>query len=171
MRSPARLCVWCVALALAAASLATGPARAAAVGEPAPAFALPTARESTISLGELRGQVVYVDFWASWCGPCRRSFPWMGELQQRYGGRGLTVVAINVDAKRADAERFLQQYPAAFAVAYDASGATPRAYGVKAMPSSYLIDRDGRIAAIEHGFLDERRAAVEDRIRALVAAQ
>ena len=154
--------------ALAALWLVAGPARAAEVGGAAPPFALPTAQETTISLEKLRGQVVYVDFWASWCGPCRRSFPWMSELQQRYGSRGLTVVAINVDAKRADAERFLRQYPAAFAVVYDAAGVTPRAYDVKAMPSSYLVDREGRIAGIEHGFLDERRAAIEDKIRSLV---
>ena len=158
-------------MALAALWLAAGVARAAEVGAPAPPFTLPTAQETTISLERLRGQVVYVDFWASWCGPCRRSFPWMGELQQRYGSRGFTVVAINVDAKRDDAERFLRQYPAAFAVAYDAAGATPRAYDVKAMPSSYLVDREGRIAGVEHGFLDERRAAVEDAIRALVAVR
>ena len=161
----------CVATALAALCLAAGAASAAEVGAAAPPFTLPTAQETTISLERLRGQVVYVDFWASWCGPCRRSFPWMGELQQRYGSRGFTVVAINVDAKRDDAERFLRQYPAAFAVAYDAAGATPRAYDVKAMPSSYLVDREGRIAGVEHGFLDERRAAVEDAIRALVAVR
>jgi thiol-disulfide isomerase/thioredoxin len=157
------------AFAVAAAScIAVGAACAASIGDPAPAFALPRAEGTMIALADLRGRVVYVDFWASWCGPCRRSFPWMNEIEQRYAAKGLTVVAINVDAKREDAERFLHQYPAKFAVVYDASGATPRAYDVKAMPSSYVIDRNGKIARIEQGFLDEKRDALEESIRSLV---
>jgi cytochrome c biogenesis protein CcmG/thiol:disulfide interchange protein DsbE len=148
-----------------------GRALAAAVGETAPTFALSTAEGATVALEQLRGRVVYLDFWASWCGPCRRSFPWMNEIQQRYAGKGVTIVAINVDAKREDAERFLRQYPASFTVAYDAAGVTPRAYDVKAMPSSYLIDRNGKIARIEQGFLDEKRDALEDRIRSLVESR
>lgn len=159
------------ATAVAALGLAVGVAGAAELADAAPAFALPGAQGAPISLAALRGRVVYVDFWASWCAPCRRSFPWMNEIQQRYGDRGLTVVAINVDARREDAERFLRQYPASFAVAFDSTGATPAAYGVKAMPSSYLVDAQGRIAAIEHGFLDARRATVEATIRALVDAR
>ena len=143
----------------------TGCALAAAPGEPAPAFALPGADEKILVLEQLRGRVVYLDFWASWCGPCRRSFPWMNEIEQRYAAKGLTVVAINVDTRRADAERFLDLYPAKFAIVYDPSGATPRAYDVKAMPSSYLIDRSGKIARVEQGFLDEKRDALEETIR------
>jgi len=156
---------------LVAVFVGAGGALAAAVGEKAPSFVLSTAADEAISLDRLRGQVVYVDFWASWCGPCRRSFPWMNELQQRYRNSGVTIIAINVDTKREDAERFLRQYPAIFAVVYDAAGATPRAYDVKAMPSSYLVDREGRIAAIEQGFLDERRSALEDKIRSLLAVR
>ena len=158
-------------VAIAALWLVAGGVRAAAVGDAAPAFALLTAQGATISPEQLRGQVVYVDFWASWCGPCRRSFPWMNEMQQRYGGRGVTIVAINVDTKRADADRFLRQYPATFAVVYDGTGATPGAYAVQAMPSSYIIDPQGRIAGVEHGFRDERRAALEEKIRSLIVAR
>ena len=156
---------------VAAACIAIGAASAASIDDTAPSFVLPRAEGTTIALADLRGRVVYVDFWASWCGPCRRSFPWMNEIQQRYAGKGLTVVAINVDAKREDAERFLRQYPAKFAVVYDASGATPRAYDVKAMPSSYLIDRNGKIARIEHGFLDEKRDGLESTIRSQVESR
>ena len=164
--APARLPVFVVFVA--ALWLAASGAVAVTIGEAAPSFALPTAEGTTIDLERLRGQVVYVDFWASWCAPCRRSFPWMNEMQQRYGGRGLTIVAISVDAKREDAERFLRQFPASFAVAFDGGGATPRAYGVKAMPSSFIIDARGRIAGIEYGFLDERRAALEETLRSLI---
>jgi cytochrome c biogenesis protein CcmG/thiol:disulfide interchange protein DsbE len=159
-----------VAILLAAAFLAAPLAQAADAGQQAPAFALPTAKGDTIALDKLRGKVVYVDFWASWCGPCRRSFPWMNEMQQKYGPRGFTVVAINVDKKRSDAERFLVQNPANFTVVYDEAGSTPAAYGVKGMPSSYLIDARGNVTFVERGFLDESKAELESRVAALVAA-
>jgi len=155
---------------LLAAFLATPPAWAAEPGQPAPAFALPTAKGETVALAQLRGKVVYVDFWASWCAPCRRSFPWMNEMQQKYGPRGFAVVAINVDKKRSDAERFLVQNPANFTVVYDEAGSTPAAYGVKGMPSSYLIDTRGNVTFVERGFLDEHKAELENRVAALVAA-
>jgi thiol-disulfide isomerase/thioredoxin len=144
---------------------------AAETGDPAPAFTLHNARGEIVSLESLRGQVVYVDFWASWCGPCRRSFPWMNEMQRRYGGQGLAVVAINVDKNPADAARFLERNPAQFAVAYDQAGATPLSYAVRDMPSSYLIDSRGKVVEVEHGFRDERKDALERRIQALLAAR
>jgi thiol-disulfide isomerase/thioredoxin len=135
-----------------------------APGEAAPAFALTDGDGKTLSLASLRGRVVYVDFWASWCTPCRRSFPWMNAMQLRHGTEGLTVVAVNVDKHPEDAARFLADVPATFTVVYDASGATPSAYGVKGMPSSFLIDRRGNVMAIEDGFHDERRGALETQI-------
>jgi cytochrome c biogenesis protein CcmG/thiol:disulfide interchange protein DsbE len=160
-------------IAFAAVLVALCPivACAVGVGEAAPSFSLATARGDTVALDKLRGQVVYVDFWASWCGPCKRSFPWMNELAQRYGPNGFTIVAVNVDKKRDDAERFLAQTPAQFTVVYDAAGATPAAFAVKGMPSSYLIDRSGRVVMVEQGFRDEQKAAVESRIRELLAAR
>jgi cytochrome c biogenesis protein CcmG, thiol:disulfide interchange protein DsbE len=144
-------------------------ARAATPGTPAPPFALHTSSGETVSLAPLRGRVVYVDFWASWCGPCRRSFPWMNAMQARYGNEGLAIIGVNVDKRHADAERFLRDTPAAFTIVYDAEGATPRAYDVKGMPTSYLIDRHGDIAAVEEGSHDAHRDDVEARIRALLA--
>ena len=160
-----------IATAIIALCFAVGDVLAVDVGDKAPAFALRTAQGETVSLEKLRGRVIFVDFWASWCGPCRRSFPWMNEMQQRYGDRGLTIVAINVDKRREDADRFLRQYPASFAVVYDAASATPGAYDVKAMPSSYIVDRDGRIAAIEHGYRDERGAELDAGIRSIFDAR
>jgi thiol-disulfide isomerase/thioredoxin len=152
-----------VALLAAAADVA-----AVGAGAPAPAFALPTAGGDTVALDRLRGRIVYVDFWASWCGPCRRSFPWMNEMHAKYGGRGLTIVGINVDKRRPDAERFLQQTPATFTIVYDPAGKTPEAYAVKGMPSSYLIDGAGNVVAVESGFRDEQKAELEARIRSLL---
>ncbi|MFO1414873.1 MAG: TlpA disulfide reductase family protein [Burkholderiales bacterium] len=146
------------------------PLAAAAVesGDAAPAFALPGAKGDTVALDKLRGKVVYVDFWASWCGPCRRSFPWMNDMQAKYGGKGFVVVGVNVDKKRADADRFLAQIPASFTLAFDEAGTTPSAYGVKGMPSSYLIDGTGKVVYVERGFLDEHRDELEQRVASLV---
>jgi cytochrome c biogenesis protein CcmG/thiol:disulfide interchange protein DsbE len=162
---PARLLAG-VALALAPVLV-----HAVGVGEAPPPFSLATAKGDTVALDRLKGQVVYVDFWASWCGPCKRSFPWMNELAERYGDKGFTVVAVNVDKKREDAERFLAATPARFTVVYDAPGATPAAWAVKGMPSSYLVDRSGRVVMVEQGFRDEQKGLVEQRIRDLIAAR
>ena len=164
------------AFVLMVAALAGSPwlapmALAAAVGDAAPAFSLPTAAGEAVTLERLRGKVVYVDFWASWCGPCRRTFPWMNEMQRKYGGSGLAIVAVNVDKKRTDAERFLAQVPAEFTIVYDAGGATPSAYGVKGMPSAYLVDPAGKVVAVEQGFREEAAAELEVRVRALLPAK
>jgi cytochrome c biogenesis protein CcmG/thiol:disulfide interchange protein DsbE len=159
-----------VTAALCAAAFVT-PALAVEAGQPAPALALPSLKGEVVSLDKLRGKVVYVDFWASWCGPCRRSFPWMNEMQQKYGARGFSVVAVNVDKKRADADKFLALIPANFAVVFDETGATPTAWAVKGMPSSYLVDARGNVTFVERGFLDENKGPLEERIKALLAAK
>ena len=103
-------------------------------------------------LEQYRGQVVVVDFWASWCVPCRRSFPWMNEMQARYADQGLVVVAVNVDRDRAAAEKFLAEVPADFRIHYDNEGVIAEEFGVEAMPSSYVIGRDGEVVARHLGF-------------------
>ncbi len=163
VRAWGRRAVAAMLLAMAADAAAVG------AGEPAPAFSLPTAAGDTVALDKLRGRVVYVDFWASWCGPCRRSFPWMNEMNAKYGPNGLTVVGVNLDKRRPDAEKFLQQTPASFTIVYDPAGRTPEAYAVKGMPSSYLVDRAGNVVAIESGFREEQKAELETRIRTLLA--
>ena len=132
------------------------------VGDTAPSVTLPTSPPAAaVDLAKLKGKIVYVDFWASWCGPCKQSFPWMNDMQAKYAARGLVIVAINVDAKQADAERFLATTPAKFTVAFDAKGQTPKQFDVKAMPTSYLIDGEGKVLLIHAGFRDSDRAALE----------
>jgi cytochrome c biogenesis protein CcmG, thiol:disulfide interchange protein DsbE len=162
---------WSARAAAAMVAAAALHAAAVAPGDPAPAFALSTATGETVALDKLKGRVVYVDFWASWCGPCRRSFPWMNELVQKYGPTGFTVVGVNVDKRRPDAEKFLQQTPATFTIVYDPVGKTPEAYGVKGMPSSYLVDAGGKVVAVESGFRDEQKAEFEARIKTLLPAR
>lgn len=130
------------------------------VGETAPEI-VATSSGTAVTLASMRGQWVYLDFWASWCGPCKQSFPWMNEMHAKYGSRGLRIIAINVDAKASDAERFLGGTPAKFAVAYDPKGETPKRYAVKAMPTSYLIDPKGRVTLVHAGFRENDRAALE----------
>ena len=144
----------------------TLPVHAAEVGQPAPAITLPGV-PGEFKLANQKGKVVLLDFWASWCVPCRQSFPWMNEMQAKYGPRGLQVVAVNVDAKRADADTFLGQVPAKFAVAFDSAGDTPRRYAIKGMPTSLLIGVDGVVLQQHAGFRDDDKAGLE---AAIVAA-
>lgn len=152
----AMLCACTLALLLAAGM----PACAATPGAAAPDFVL-DGRNGSVSLAALKGKYVYLDFWASWCGPCKRSFPWMGDLQKRYGASGLHVVAINVDTSRPDAQRFLAENQADFTVAYDPTGAVAKQYAIKGMPSSVLIGPDGKVLQEHAGFNDDSVRKVE----------
>ncbi len=138
------LCLWLALPALPAEARPAAPRRV-------PAFHLPTLT-GTVSPDSLRGKVTLVDFWASWCGPCRRSFPWLSGLYARHAAQGFTVLAINLDKSRDLADEFLAQFPAPFTVAFDPQGRTAESFGVSAMPMSYLVGRDGTILASHLGF-------------------
>ncbi|MFL6664296.1 MAG: TlpA family protein disulfide reductase [Rhizobacter sp.] len=142
------------------------PAAALDAGEPAPAVKLPGLRGTPVDLADFKGKLTYVDFWASWCGPCRQSFPWMNEMQAKYAARGLQVVGINLDRKRDDAERFLAELPATFTIAFDAAGDSAKRFGVKGMPTSVLVGPDGKVLYMHTGFRNEERAQLEGRIAA-----
>jgi cytochrome c biogenesis protein CcmG, thiol:disulfide interchange protein DsbE len=134
----------------------------------APTFAVQT-DAGTLSINDFRDKVVYLDFWASWCGPCRQSFPWMNEMQARYGDQGFRVIAINLDDERANADRFLAEVQANFDIGYDPEGKTAEMYGLKVMPSSYLIDREGKLVHAHKGFKTRDRASMESKIKELIA--
>jgi cytochrome c biogenesis protein CcmG/thiol:disulfide interchange protein DsbE len=142
------------------------PAQAATAGQPAPPLAL-AGTSGMVDLAAYKGRVVYLDFWASWCGPCKLSFPWLNEMQARHGARGLQVVAVNLDRQRALADAFLAQVPARFVLAFDPAGDSARRYAVQGMPSSVLIGTDGLVLQQHAGFRDEDRAGRE---AAIVAA-
>jgi thiol-disulfide isomerase/thioredoxin len=150
-------------LLLTCVALAPAFARDHAGAQAAPSFQLP-ARSGSVSLDSLRGHVVYLDFWASWCGPCRASFPWMAGLAERYRARGLEIVAVNLDKDRELADEFLLEHPATFAIAFDPKGSTAEAYKVSAMPSSFVIGKDGKLLLRHAGFDPHRTTEVEHQI-------
>ena len=150
--------------ALALSALMAWPALAVETGQMAPEFDLP-GRLAGVKLADYKGKTVYLDFWASWCGPCKQSFPWMNDMHARYAAKGLRMVAINVDQKTDDAKAFLKDNPAAFDVAFDQAGKTPRSYAVKGMPTSVLIGPDGKVLLVHSGFRDENRVELEHQIK------
>ena len=157
-------------LAALVAALTTCAASAQEAGQRAPAFNLPAAGGSNVSLANLKGRVVYVDFWASWCAPCKQSFPWMNEMQAKYGPKGLTIVGVNLDKNREDADKFLSGTPAKFTVAYDSSGKVAEAYQPKGMPTSFLVGADGVVRAVHVGFREKDKEDLERELAAALTA-
>jgi thiol-disulfide isomerase/thioredoxin len=141
----------------------------AAVGIAA-TYAVPSAAAPPDELGPISGKVIWVDFWASWCVPCRRSFPWMNEMHAKYAERGLEILGVNVDKERALADGFLEETPARFALRYDPGGKLAKQFGVQAMPSSFLLDASGNVIAKHFGFklgdTAEYEAEIESALRA-----
>ncbi len=126
-------------------------------------------RADPLDLTSLRGRVVYLDFWASWCGPCKQSFPWMQTMKETYERQGLTVVAVNLDRDRADANKFLAQFKPTFDVRFDPGGALAESYNVEGMPSSVLIDRHGVTRFTHVGFRPVDGVIYEAQLRELLA--
>lgn len=157
------------ASALSLLALAALPAQAVSVGAAAPAFTLDQLGGGKLSLADLKGHVVYLDFWASWCGPCKQSFPFMNELQARYAARGLKIVAVNVDERPADANKFLAEVPPKFTVVLDPKGLTPGAYDVQGMPTSMLIDGSGKVLMVHTSFSEAEKPALTQQIEKALA--
>jgi len=139
-----------------------------AQAEEAPDFSLPGLVDITVDLAEHRGKVIYLDFWASWCVPCRESFPWMNELQNKHSKRSFEVIAINLDKDHQAAVNFLKKLGNQVTVAFDKNSATAEAYGVVGMPSSYVIDRQGNIAFSHIGFEDKHKELIEQKINGVL---
>ncbi|MGI2080324.1 TlpA family protein disulfide reductase [Shewanella putrefaciens] len=126
------------------------------------------ARNETTSLAEFRGQVVYVDFWASWCVPCRKSFPWMNEMHQKYQAQGLAVVAINLDTDPLLAQAFLAEVPAHFTVRFNPEGDVARSFDLLGMPSSFIFNRQGQLVQSHVGFYTNKTADYEQELVSLL---
>ncbi|BBL75928.1 TlpA disulfide reductase family protein [Methylomagnum ishizawai] len=131
-----------------------------------PATAL--GQSHTLDPAQLKGKVGYIDFWASWCGPCAQSFPFMNELHREFQAQGLEIIALNLDEEAQDAQDFLKKYPASFPIASDPQGKCPQKFDVKAMPTSFLVDRQGKIRHVHMGFRDGDKAAIKQQVQALL---
>ncbi len=124
------------------------------------------AADSGLNLSSYEGKVVVIDFWASWCVPCRRSFPWMNDMHDKYTADGLVIIAVNLDRSADDAAQFLAKYPAKFEIAYDPTGVLAKKYGVEVMPSSIIIGRNGEMIERHAGFKVKQQDEYEATIRA-----
>lgn len=141
--------------------LCPGLANALQPGDMAPAFErVPLHGGQPIALKHYRGKVVMVDFWASWCAPCRKSMPYFNELRARYRKQGFEILAVNLDGRIEQALRFLRDYPVDYPVVHD-SGTLPERYGLQVMPTSYIIDRQGRVHDIHYGYKDSDKAEIQ----------
>lgn len=148
--------------------LAQGLARALDKGQTAPEIALKTLAGETIKLSALRGKVVLVDFWASWCAPCRESMPVLEKLSKSYKDKGFVVLGVNIDNDAEAARKFLKDLPVSFQVVCDAQKQVAKAYAPPTMPSSYLIDRQGRVHVVHAGFKKSDAAKLEAEIKGLL---
>lgn len=140
------------------------------------AFAAPAMPEAAagdrapLDLSDYRGKIVVVDFWASWCAPCRRSFPWLDAMHEKYADDGLVIIGVNEDNNLEDARMFLKDVPVGFRIVLDADGEIASAFDLIAMPSTYIIGRDGKLAARHLGFKTAKQDEYEAVLRRLLDA-
>ena len=155
------------------------------VGKPAPAFNLASivfkgatvSKSATVNLSDFKGKVVYIDFWASWCAPCRKSLPQLDQLRASIAPQGFEVLAISLDETTDDALGFLQQFPLKFPVLFDARNADEEpivatAYGVanEGLPSGFILDRSGIVRYIHHGYDENSHALIQKQVNDLLSS-
>jgi thiol-disulfide isomerase/thioredoxin len=147
--------------------LAVSMARAASP-ESAPDFTLKSASGANLKLSEFRGEVVLVNFWASWCGPCRQEMPLLSELHEQYRDLGFTVLGVNVEEDTRKARKLLEDAPVSFPVLFDSDSVVSREYDVVAMPSTVLVDRNGKLRYLHKGYKPGLEAVYQQQVRDLL---
>jgi len=130
----------------------------------------PVESEFNHLLEENKNKVIYIDFWASWCIPCRQSFPWMNNMQEKYKAQGLTIISINLDQDKINADEFLAEIPSNFPVLFDPKGKLAKKFKLKGMPNSFIINRQGELVSKHVGFNDEKKIQFEEEIIHLLNA-
>jgi len=134
---------------------------------------LPIAQASSIEnidqldLKQYKGKVVYLDFWASWCKPCQKSFPWMNDMVQRYPAESFKIITINLDSAEKAMNDFLSRIPAQFDIYHDPSGTLAEKFQLQGMPTSYLIDKSGKVVSRHIGFQTQEIPAYQKEIESL----
>ncbi len=163
MPTPLRLLLACLAL------VASGIAAAAAVpGSPAPALVLPARDGGKVDLASLKGEVVMINFWATWCGPCRQEMPLLAQLHAKYEPLGFTLLGVNVEPDSAAAVDWLKGVPVGFPILFDKDSAVAGRFGVEGMPSTVFVDRNGQVRYVHRGYKPGDEAKYADMIRSLV---
>ncbi len=157
-----------MAVCLLALGLAANPAWSEELSGPAKDFTLKSKGGSNLRLEDQRGQVVMMNFWASWCGPCRQEMPLLQALYEKYEKFGFTILAVNVDERSELADNFLKDVPVGFPVLYDSSSKVSALYDVDAMPTTIMIDRDGNQRYLHRGYKPGYEAHYEKQIRKLI---
>jgi peroxiredoxin len=164
----------CGSLALVVAVLAfvsalvSGSALAIEAGKPAPALEAKDLSGKPVSLAALKGKVVLVDFMASWCAPCKEELPALEKMHQRYAAHGLVIIAVSVDEKRENLDKFMKEVPVTFSVVHDDKKQAAKAFEPTRMPSSYIIDKAGVIRHVHGGFRAGDEKKMEAEVRALL---
>ena len=152
-------------LALGLSPVAMG---AANPGAPAPDFTLAARDGGKVSLADLKGQVVMINFWATWCGPCRQEMPLLAQLQTKYEPLGFTMLGVNVEPDSAAAVAWLKGTPVTFPILFDTDSAVAGRFGVEGMPSTVFVDRKGQVRYVHRGYKPGDEAKYADMIRSLV---
>lgn len=127
----------------------------------------PALANEKFNLESYKGKVVYLDFWASWCVPCRKSFPWMNEMQKKYGN-DLVVIGVNLDQEKKLADQFIKETSPEFAIIYDTTGKLATEYQVAAMPNAFILDRDGKVIFKHLGFHTQKISLYEEEVKQLI---
>ena len=151
-----------------AAVLLLASVTALAAPESAPDFTLKSASGENLKLSEFRGDVVLLNFWASWCGPCRQEMPLLSELHEQYRDLGFTVIGVNVEEDTRKARKLLEDAPVSFPVLFDTESVVSREYDVVAMPSTVLVDRNGRLRYLHKGYKPGLEAKYQQQVRDLL---
>lgn len=138
------------------------------IADPRVEIKLPTVKGDSLSLVSQKGKVILLDFWASWCGPCRQEMPLLEQMHKRYSSLGFTMIGVNVESNTSDAEKWLQQTPVSFPVLFDKENKVSKLYDVNAMPSTVFIDRKGNVRALHRGYKPGDESEYLNQIRALL---
>lgn len=152
-----------LAILIGVATLAT-----ASSSTPAPDFTLPVRSGGTASLSQYKGQVVMINFWASWCGPCRQEFPLLDNMYKKYKSLGFTLLGVNVDKDSADAEKWLAQTPVTFPILFDRKSDASNLYAVNAMPTTVFVDRKGQVRLVHRAYKPGDEGEYLNEIKALL---
>jgi peroxiredoxin len=159
MRNPFAAALAVLALALPALADPSGPA---------PPFTLAAKGGADVSLSQFKGQVVMLNFWASWCGPCRQEMPLLESIYKKYNKLGFTMIGVNVEPDSNAADQWLKQTPVSFPILYDRDSKVSKLYDVEGMPSTVIIDRSGKLRKLHRGYKPGDENEYLDSIRALI---